>query len=748
SLTEETLLEAIRGQLQHKFGDKGARVVRENLEVVRRGYDELQEIVDKPVGVQALQVADGALATEEPALPEMVKRLPASASAAGDIHRFWEQTGSFYARGQGNDNLADPFMGLGVMPAASALFRDMSGIRFEHPRWIGENCTACGDCYTICPDTAIPGLVSEIQPVLDTAVERLKKAGHDIQHLPRATRLLERKLRALLASGQESDAVGPLLAQGIEETLAEYEIEAGERPQLEEEFAGLREILGEFQFAVSRPFFTLPEKDRPGSGGLLSITVDPYRCKGCMECVAVCGDEALVAQTQTDESEQALKRNWDFWLDLPNTPAHYQDLDDLEEGVGALHKLLLDKQAYLGLTSGDGACLGCSEKTVIHLFTATVTALMQGRVRAHLEKIGDLLGRLEEHLRLRLMEAVDVEDSGTFSALLKEHEGDLTLSDITAKMEQVRGDTPIDTVWLARVNGLIAGLKDLKWRYEEGVSGRGRAAMGMLNATGCTSVWGSTWPFNPYPFPWSNHLFQDSASLAMGVFEGHMAKMAEGFRAIRAAELELAGKYVPAEHDEFLARFGWEQFSDEEFDLCPPVVALGGDGAMYDIGFQNLSRAMMSGKPIKVLILDTQVYSNTGGQACTSGFFGQISDMAPHGASNQGKKEVRKEIGLIGMAHRTTYVMQSSISHPGHMIEGFIEGLKTRRPALFNLYSACQPEHGIGDDKSSDQSKLAVESRAYPLFRYNPDEGPRPEDCFDLSGNPALDQDWPTYTLN
>ena len=156
---------------------------------------------------------------------------------------------------------------------------------------------------------------------------------------------------------------------------------------------------------------------------------------------------------------------------------------------------------------------------------------------------------------------------------------------------------------------------------------------------------------------------------------------------------------------------------------------------------------MASGKPIKVLVVDTQVYSNTGGQACTSGFIGQISDMAQFGKAIQGKQEPRKEIGLIGMAHRTTYVMQSTIAHPNHMIEGFIQGLKARRPALFNLYSSCQPEHGIGDDMSAAQAKLAVESRAYPLFRYDPDAGKTPEECFDLEGNPQVDQDWPSYTI-
>jgi pyruvate-ferredoxin/flavodoxin oxidoreductase len=122
--------------------------------------------------------------------------------------------------------------------------------------------------------------------------------------------------------------------------------------------------------------------------------------------------------------------------------------------------------------------------------------------------------------------------------------------------------------------------------------------------------------------------------------------------------------------------------------------------------------------------------------------------MAQYGKAIQGKQEPRKEIGLIGMAHRTTYILQSAISHPSHMIEGFIRGLKARRPALFNLYTSCQPEHGIGDDQAAQQAKLAVESRAYPLFSYDPDAGITPEECFDLEGNPAMDETWPTYTLH
>jgi pyruvate-ferredoxin/flavodoxin oxidoreductase len=744
-LSQAKLLEAIRSQLQHKFGSKGARVVEDNVRVVKRGYDEVCEILDKDVGVQAAKIID---ARAEPKLPVMVKRIPQGKSSSTDIHRFWEQTGNFYARGMGNDNLTDPFIGLGVMPASTALFRDMTGIRFEHPQWIAENCTACGNCYTVCPDTAIPGLVNEIGQVLDTTVSRVKKKGHSLQHLPRAVRKLEQTLRSSLNEAAETDPVGAMLQEAISTTIKDAGLDEAGRKALKQEFEWFNEELDGFQFALSRPYFTLPEKKAAGSGGLLSITVNPYTCKGCMECVQVCDDAALIPVTQTNESVQQLRDQWNFWLDLPNTPQHYIRVDDLEQGVGALETILLDKEAYGALASGDGACLGCSEKTAIHLFTATVESLMQPRVKAHIAHLELLIGKLEQHIQLQLVQEVNVGDTEVLAEILRNSgDHDLTLSDIAHSMEAQRGSQPIDPVWLKRVTGLLGQLKHLLWCYLDGTSGSGRAKMGMLNATGCTSVWGSTYPFNPYPFPWSNHLFQDSASLAMGVFEGHMAKMAEGFKAVRSAELELAGEYRASEHEEFFNYFNWEQFSDEEFHLCPPVVAVGGDGAMYDIGFQNLSRAMMSGKPIKILVVDTQVYSNTGGQACTSGFIGQVSDMAQYGKVQQGKQEVRKEIGLIAMAHRTTYVLQSTIAHANHMIEGFIEGLMARRPALFNLYTSCQPEHGIGDDMGHHQAKLAVESRAYPLYRYNPDHGKTPQECFDLDGNPAVYQDWPSYQL-
>jgi pyruvate-ferredoxin/flavodoxin oxidoreductase len=378
------------------------------------------------------------------------------------------------------------------------------------------------------------------------------------------------------------------------------------------------------------------------------------------------------------------------------------------------------------MVGGDGACMGCGEKTVVHLVLSAVNALMAPRVEKHIAALEQLITGLDEKARKILASDADLHDVGD--------RADLALD----------GSKKAD---VARITKMIDDLKDLLWRYKTGPSGKGRSNMSMTNATGCSSVWGSTYPYNPYPFPWVNHLFQDAPSIAIGIFEGQMRKMADGFVAVRRAELELAGDYDATEHEPFFTAFDWRQFTDEEFDLCPPLFATGGDGAMLDIGFQNMSRLLASGKPIRVMVLDTQVYSNTGGQACTSGFTGQVSDMAAYGQAQHGKEETRKELALIAMAHRNVFVLQASQANPAHLLGGVLKGLQSKYPAVLALHCPCPPEHGLGDDQPPDAAKLTLESRSYPVLRYDPAEGDKLAERLDLDGNPSIDDIWPEYDL-
>ncbi len=717
-LSEEKLFEGIRAQLSKKFGYLGERVVEDNLRVIRRGYDEAKAL-------------DYSSLSEASAEAAATPRMPAVLDGAGwrdgfgNPGRFWEQVAYLYK--SGDDPIADPFAAISAIPAATSTIRDMTDVRFEVPEFVADKCTGCSQCWTVCPDAAIPGLVNSVEQVIEAAIVTAQN-GRSLDRLRQIVKPLAAESRRIM-KGVPFATFADVLSQAYKNVGEKLNWDPERRKSLDAEFAPVFSAIAEFPLAKTGPFFDVPESQEKGTGGLLSITVNPEACKGCNLCVEVCPDQALITVKQDEEVVDKLRRNWALWQNLPDTDDRYINVASLEEGIGVLSSLLLKKDNYRTMFGGDGACMGCGEKTGVHLMLSAVNAVMAPRVEKHVKKLEDLVARLDARARELLASEADLDAVSTQGA-----EIDVPLE--AGKRGEVQ-----------RIARLIRDLKDLHWRYTSGPSGRGRAMTAFTNATGCSSVWGSTYPYNPYPFPWTNHLFQDAPSIAIGIFEGHMRKMADGFAAIRRAELELAGEYDPEVHEPFFAKFDWRQFTDEEFKLCPPIFAVGGDGAMLDIGFQNVSRLMASGKPLRVIVLDTQVYSNTGGQACTSGFTGQVSDMAAFGKDQHGKNETRKEMALIAMAHRGTYVLQSSQALPSHMLAGVIKGLQSRRPAIFILHCPCPPEHGLGDDQATHAAKLSLESRAFPFLVFDPDAGYTLSECMNLDGNPEVDEDWPTYEL-
>ncbi|HSH74070.1 MAG TPA: 4Fe-4S binding protein, partial [Longimicrobiales bacterium] len=712
--------EGIRKQTEKKFGHRGAQVVEDNIRVVRRGWDEVREV---PTDAEV----DGAEAAGA-----AVRRIP-SLMDAPDAEEGWANPGRFFEQvcavcAIGQDTIADPYAAVSAMPAASSSIRDMTGIRFEVPDFVAERCTGCSQCWVQCPDAAIPGLVTSVEDVFDTAVRHATN-GRPLDHVRQVTKHLARESRKIL-KGVPFHTFGDVASTAFSNVVDKLGWDPDRRARLEEEWATVYPVLAEFPLAKTAPFFDLPESKEKSSGGLLSITINPEACKGCNICVDVCPEHALVTVKQDEQIVDRLRRNWKFWERLPDTDDRFVNVRDLEHGIGVLPSLLLKKDTYRSMAGGDGACMGCGEKTAVHLVVSTIEALMQPRVEAFLGKVRGLGKSLESMARELIASEADIDAAARQPG---EHV-DLELP--AARKEE-----------LQRLTSAKRALDDLVWTYTEGPSGRGRVSLGISNSTGCSSVWGSTYPYNPYPFPWVNHLFQDAPSIALGIFEGHMRKMADAFIAVRRAEALVGGSYEPKAFARFAEEFDWKQFTDDEFHLCPPILTIGGDGAMLDIGFQNLSRLMASGKPITVMVLDTQVYSNTGGQACTSGFTGQVADMSAWGKAEHGKSEVRKELAFIAMAHRGVFVHQSSQASASHLIAGVIKALGCRRPAVLNVYTPCPVEHGLADEWAPRAAKLALESRAFPFLTYDPDGGPDIADCLSLDGNPSFDEVWPTYTL-
>ena len=716
-LTRENLFEGLRSHLTAD-ADSGSEAIEDEIHACMRGFDEVRAL-------DLSELEDQGHSAKIPLIPAAMAGSDAI-PGPGNQSAFWDQVCAQYKTG--HDILADPFTAISAIPAATSSMRDMSTVRATVPRFLADKCTGCSKCWVQCPDSAIPGVVSTVEEVLDATLRSVVTAQNPLTQFTQLIRHLARESRKILGNS-EFESFGPILSEAYEKVAEKMNWDEERHEQNDAEFQQVLDALQHFPLAKTTPFFDVPESQKKGSGGLLSITINPETCKGCDVCVAVCDDGALINVPQTDEEQDRLEANWKLWKNLPETDDRYIRISSLEESIGMMPSLLLKQGNYLSMLGGDNACMGCGEKTAIHLVLSAVNALMTPRVEAHLTEMTGLIDALDEKARTLLISEADLADVSADSEAME------------VALDREKKET------VARIHQAIEALKDLKWRYEKGPGGRGRARMGFANSTGCTSVWGATFPFNPYPFPWTSHLFQDAPSVAVGLFEGHMRKMADGFVAVRRAQKLLNDRYDPEADEAVFADFDWQHFSDEEFALCPPLFAVGGDGAMMDIGFQNLSRLMASGKPIRVVVVDTQANSAGGGQACTAGFKGQAPDADEAGPDYRSKDEWRKELALIAMAHRNVFVMQSSQATPSHLFGNLLKGLQVRRPALFILNAPCPREWGIAQDSAPEAARLALESRAVPNLVFDPGQGTTFSECLDLADNPSPEDKWPAHDL-
>ena len=701
--SQDDVLDKVRAQIAKKFGSKGAAVTEGNLAVIREGL-EVAQVVDY----------DAPQFRELDSRPEMLPLL-----TVGVSERMCECSGSagcngLFDRGYYEEIVARPFRegtigeapvmpGVGLfMPAGTAAGKDKGMFRRTVPAFVPELCTGCMECTLVCPDAAIPNSVHDIHDLLLTGIEQLSVPESQKAALRSQVYVLSERVREAYRNKDE---------RGLGEILSEASLDLahGDRV-LGRNLDQLAYALAAFPVARTRPFFDSPEKAGHGTGGLFSAVIDPWKCTGCLECIEVCGPDALVARDQDQALLTTLQERFSFLSATPNTPARFHA--EATEPGGDTKRLFLDRANYYATTGGHGGCRGCGEVTAIRLVMATSHALGDKRRSAHMAALEALLEQLD--------------------------------TKIDALAASGNGSAP-------RVSRLSAARDTLEQRLynvESGPTGKGPSTTVIANSTGCSSVYASTMPYNPYQDPWVNSLFQDAQPLAKGIFEGISAQLVDDVRALRVAELELTDSYEPAVHDTALQRLGWADFTPEEMALLPTVMTIGGDGATYDIGFGALSRVLASDTPLKVLVLNTGAYSNTGGQASTSSFTAQDSDLARFGEHSEGKSETRKELGLLASFHPNVFVCSTSPGMQGHFLKATMEFLTYGdAPAVMDVYTPCQGEHGIADSAASGAGRLAVESRMNPVFIHDPRRGDTLHEWFDLSGNPDPESTWTTTML-
>ena len=270
----------------------------------------------------------------------------------------------------------------------------------------------------------------------------------------------------------------------------------------------------------------------------------------------------------------------------------------------------------------------------------------------------------------------------------------------------------------------------------------------VANATGCSSIYGGNLPTTPYAQradgrgpAWSNSLFEDNAEFGYGMrltvdqftksAHENLAELAaaKGFTAAKLAKdilnadqstqagieaqrgrVEELKKVLKGSKDKLAKQLA----PIADYLVKKSVWCIGGDGWAYDIGFGGLDHVIASGKNINLFVLDTEVYSNTGGQASKSTPMGAVALFAAGG-----KPLSKKDLGMIAMSYGSVYVAQVSMANPAQCIKAMLEAEAFDGPSIIIAYAHCIA-HGINMTTAVDEQKKAVNSGYWPLYRYNP----------------------------
>ena len=255
----------------------------------------------------------------------------------------------------------------------------------------------------------------------------------------------------------------------------------------------------------------------------------------------------------------------------------------------------------------------------------------------------------------------------------------------------------------------------------------------IANATGCSSIYGASIPSMPYTVPWVNSLFEDNAEFGYGIRVGEdfmHEKVKRVFKEyknkVNSKNKKLIDKYLKSYSKE-VAEEVYNNLDYEDFKEIIPlkkyikektIFIVGGDGWAYDIGYGGIDHVLANNENVNILVLDTEVYSNTGGQSSKSTRMGATAKFA-----SSGKKTAKKDLAKMALNYKNVYVATVSLgANYMQTIKALTEAASYNGPSIIICYAPCIA-HGIksGMKSAIEEEKLVTESGYFPLFRYNPE---------------------------
>jgi pyruvate-ferredoxin/flavodoxin oxidoreductase len=757
-ITQEQFREVVHKQYVKKFGRLGDAVVKSNMEVMTQGFERVREIrigelaaPDRSTlrGQALLPVVAGAedsCGCRAHAAPEgQPERTPLTRIKAFD---------DLFRSGFAYNQPANAYAALGIMAAGSGDTASKYVARRETPLYIAENCTQCMECIAVCPDTALPNCSQDLETILSTVISHYVTEPDERQKMRLSLPEIEKRTRELMRETVARSEKTPL-----PEILRKVTTEVnGFSDQAKREFFEIIEKIP-LAYQKANAIFATPEKKTPGGGGIFSIFVSDL-CKGCAACVTACGEHQALRMVQETEDVNAEHETGTAFLNLlPDTSQKYlglySDSRPQDSKTATLRNMLMVRRNYDALVSGDGACAGCGEKSILRAIAAVTEAYMRPIFHAKADRLREKATELERiglH-RLSAIQARSQEEYELFRQVVAHLLMGLGGEDDKDTKSRMAARGSISDADIVGVLAAVMRHEAFNHKNLQSIDGRladGMSVMAMAAHTGCNTVYGSTPPNNPHPYPWMNSLFQDGVTVGWLLGESFIVDHARRSvlpERLADALLDTTRREQPVmsprQYYE-LTHFSDALMTDQEVLELPKAWVVGGDGGMGDIGYQNVSKVILQNRPnVKAVMLDTQVYSNTGGQNSDSTPMLGGNDMNMFGAATQGKAVEKKTVAETFLAgHGSPFVAQVSIANAPKLYRAILDGLEYRGTVFLQCFTTCQPEHGVPDDMALTQAQRVRDSRGAPEFVFNPRLGETYQEALDLKGNPSIDVDW------
>ena len=713
--------------LMNRFG-KHRHLVEENHQAFIAGAEKVQEVDwQKLPPVEQLELA-------EPPAPWPVRQAAAVDESVFDLTYFYETVGFLYRRDE-HELLADsPALALGGLPGGSSAIRQHTTVG-TIPELHAEQCTGCLQCSAVCPDVALPVTIQEPASLLRAGIARAEKAkGPFLQF----GRVQENYLKLAYRIVQKDDLhqfTGLKgLAQETYRQLVELMKPADDvRQALEGEFQAILETLADVPIVRTEHFFDQLHAQQKGSGQIFSLVVDPDACKSCGLCAAACPEGALEMVLVTEEKISELRAQRDFLLELPEVLLDFLEKLPVEDDEIRTMLPLLNRSVYYSLYGGDNAPAGSGGKIALHLVTAAVEREMRPRIQRFIAQLDQMIETLEKNIQGQVSGSLHINDFEAFAEELSHLEKKKVdigqLASLVVETEQ--RPEKLDKELLELQSRTVHELKTLREKLQQGASGRGRARLLAALEKGSIAFWSGIFPYNPLPFPWIAR--ENSPAVAEGLLEGLMARMVESIRIYRKGKLVADGLYEPQKHEEELQTLQYQDLTEEEKALLPPVWVIGGDAMFSGNSLAALQRILHSQLPIKILIVDNQGLALTTGTHANTGFGHRYRQ--------------RVEVALNALFSRQAFVAQGSVGYPALLFRQATQLVQFEGPGLLVVEAPEPVAQGITPTQVLELSRLAVATRTFPLFTFNPREGEGFQAALNISANPEPDAEWVTETV-